>query len=116
MYYQQQTTKLAGIGPMPIDPGPDLVCRMAARSFAQVNHEVPVEILKHIFQLLCQSRSVELTVSVRYCEWRAVVGAGARSVHEGPQKREEQRCSHDGVGANSRSCSLKRLLVQRDKV
>jgi hypothetical protein len=24
-----------GMGPMPIDPGPDLVCRMAARSFAQ---------------------------------------------------------------------------------
>ena len=36
MYYQQQTTKLEAMGPMPIDPGPDLVCRMAARSFAQV--------------------------------------------------------------------------------
>jgi hypothetical protein len=36
MYYQQQTTKLEGIGPMPLDPGPDIVCRMAARSFAQV--------------------------------------------------------------------------------
>eukprot|EP00961_Rhodomonas_salina_P093847 1262549-Rhodomonas_salina.1 len=35
MYYQQRTTKLAGMGPMPIDPGPDLVCRMAAKSFAQ---------------------------------------------------------------------------------
>jgi hypothetical protein len=36
MYYQQQTSKLMGMGPMPIDPGPDLVCRMAADSFAQV--------------------------------------------------------------------------------
>ena len=36
MYYQQRTTKLEAMGPMPIDPGPDLVCRMAARSFAQV--------------------------------------------------------------------------------
>ncbi len=32
----QRTTKLMGMGPMPINPGPDLVCRMAANSFAQV--------------------------------------------------------------------------------
>ncbi|EKX55135.1 hypothetical protein GUITHDRAFT_149710 [Guillardia theta CCMP2712] len=36
MYGKQQRTMLSGIGPMPINPGPDLVCRMAARSFAQV--------------------------------------------------------------------------------
>lgn len=36
MYYQQKTTKLMGMGPAPIDPGPDLVCRMAANSIAQV--------------------------------------------------------------------------------
>eukprot|EP00291_Cryptomonas_curvata_P020352 CAMPEP_0172178230 /NCGR_PEP_ID=MMETSP1050-20130122/15904_1 /TAXON_ID=233186 /ORGANISM="Cryptomonas curvata, Strain CCAP979/52" /LENGTH=94 /DNA_ID=CAMNT_0012850893 /DNA_START=492 /DNA_END=777 /DNA_ORIENTATION=- len=31
----QQTTRLMLLAPAPIDPGPDLVCRMAARSFAQ---------------------------------------------------------------------------------
>jgi hypothetical protein len=43
MYYQQQTTKLEAMGPMPIDPGPDLVCRMAARSFAQVRRRLKLE-------------------------------------------------------------------------
>lgn len=45
MYYQQKTTKLMGMGPPPIDPGPDLVCRMAADSLAQVR--IPT---RHIFE------------------------------------------------------------------
>ena len=49
MYYQQRTTKLMGMGPAPIDPGPDLVCRMAANSLAQarVQYDKDINSGKH---------------------------------------------------------------------
>mmetsp|Transcript_20177 Transcript_20177/g.39173 ORF Transcript_20177/g.39173 Transcript_20177/m.39173 type:complete len:82 (+) Transcript_20177:66-311(+) len=47
MYYQQRTTKLMGMGPAPIDPGPDLVCRMAAKSFAQARVQYAKDLKSH---------------------------------------------------------------------
>ena len=60
MYYQQQTSKLMGMGPMPIDPGPDLVCRMAADSFAQVK-DVHIRNLHSVARELCRlDREIEM--------------------------------------------------------
>ena len=48
----QRTTRLMLMAPAPIDPGPDLVCRMAARSFAQVHDNESIFVTLYIRQLL----------------------------------------------------------------
>lgn len=118
MYYQQQTTKLEAMGPMPIDPGPDLVCRMAARSFAQVvraPHTRAVQIHAWVAGCGCEEvmhhtglRCTALAEDAARCRRR--VCAGTRDVHEGPEEREEQGRGHHGLDEDAGRCSLERLL------
>ena len=88
-------TQLGGIGPAPIDPGPDLVCRMAARSFAQV-----------VIRLLQAVRNTKYG-DTHYCIWKQT---GSCAVHEGPEKWQKQRRSNHGMDEDAGGRALERLL------